>query len=353
MADLVGRLHEAIQALRSRAEHSTDQLLACCREAVASDDSKDGLIDSDALDSLLALVRGRDAKLRRTGLAAMLALTKPANGDSASVICRKGDVSIALRRLGVCNVVLPLLESEDADEQDSAAQIIASNSDSCSVPPVREVVVAGHPIRLRQMAFAEVDVAYKVWDSALVLAQHIVSDSSLVEGKEVIELGAGCGLVGIVAARYARRVVTTDYLPRILETLRENVQANARWDGPSDVDVSRRIAVEKLDWMEVEMGRCDVSFGPADVILGADVVYESMHPTMLLATIDAFLKPGGRLVIVGDSYRFGIHDLRAGLEGLGLRGTSYEVAAGHPLVAGIDLRPGQSFLVFEYSKPAS
>jgi predicted nicotinamide N-methyase len=46
------------------------------------------------------------------------------------------------------------------------------------------------------------------------------------QGKRVLELGAGCGACGIVAARCgARRVMLTDYLA-LLPLLRRNAAAN-------------------------------------------------------------------------------------------------------------------------------
>ncbi len=41
----------------------------------------------------------------------------------------------------------------------------------------------------------------KVWLMAHVLAREVISYPQLVRGKRVLEIGAGCGLNGIVAAK--------------------------------------------------------------------------------------------------------------------------------------------------------
>ena len=43
----------------------------------------------------------------------------------------------------------------------------------------------------------------------------IYDNSDLFVGKRVLELGAGCGLSGIIAAMFADVVVLSDYLPQV------------------------------------------------------------------------------------------------------------------------------------------
>jgi len=65
-----------------------------------------------------------------------------------------------------------------------------------------------------------------VWDASIILAEYFSSHPELVRGKRCLEMGAGLGLGGIVAAANgAKEVVITDvadYLP----ILRENVAGN-------------------------------------------------------------------------------------------------------------------------------
>ncbi|CAD7967061.1 unnamed protein product [Amoebophrya sp. A120] len=65
-----------------------------------------------------------------------------------------------------------------------------------------------------------------VWDAGLVLAHFLMRSRSLVEGKNVLELGAGTGIVGLVAGFVgARKVCLTD-LPDAIALLRRNVERN-------------------------------------------------------------------------------------------------------------------------------
>ena len=41
----------------------------------------------------------------------------------------------------------------------------------------------------------------QVWASAHILAEHIATCPELVRGRRVLELGSGCGLTGILAAK--------------------------------------------------------------------------------------------------------------------------------------------------------
>ena len=69
-----------------------------------------------------------------------------------------------------------------------------------------------------------------VWDGAAPMATFLCEHPELVRDKTVVELGAGPGLPGIVAARLgAKRVVLTD-LPSELELPRLNAACNAVGD---------------------------------------------------------------------------------------------------------------------------
>ncbi|XVF43785.1 hypothetical protein PTKIN_Ptkin02bG0068400 [Pterospermum kingtungense] len=84
-----------------------------------------------------------------------------------------------------------------------------------------------------------------MWDSGVVLGkflEHAVDLGMLVlQGKKVIELGSGCGLVGCVAALLGAQVVLTD-LPDRLKLLKKNVETNLRHG------VRGSASVKELTW---------------------------------------------------------------------------------------------------------
>ncbi|CAM9446352.1 unnamed protein product [Scytosiphon promiscuus] len=72
------------------------------------------------------------------------------------------------------------------------------------------------------------DVGSIVWDAEIVLAHYLDQAYGYrLSGMRVLELGAGTGLAGIVAARLGASVVLTDQ-SKLLPTLIKNARANAR-----------------------------------------------------------------------------------------------------------------------------
>ncbi|XP_036401765.1 protein N-lysine methyltransferase METTL21A [Megalops cyprinoides] len=130
---------------------------------------------------------------------------------------------------------------------------------------------ANHRVRLSQ-DWNRLGVAAVVWDAAVVLCMYLELGKTELLGKAAIELGAGTGLVGIVAALLGAKVVITDREPA-MELLRTNVQDNIPPEQQGAVMVS------ELTWGE---GLERYPAGSYDVILGADIVYlEETFPALL------------------------------------------------------------------------
>lgn len=111
--------------------------------------------------------------------------------------------------------------------------------------------------------------------------------------KRVIELGAGTGLVGIVAALMGAKVTTTDREPA-LEFLSANVKSNLPPDSQVSVDVS------ELTWGE---GLERYPAGGFDIILGADIIYLEDTFVPLLKTLD-YLCSDSTVVLLACKIRY-------------------------------------------------
>jgi predicted nicotinamide N-methyase len=113
-----------------------------------------------------------------------------------------------------------------------------------------------------------------LWASAHALALRLAEEPALVKGKRILEIGAGVGYVGLVAAHLgAAQVVQTDYHEDCLALCRENATRNQLTN----------LIVQKGDWRS--WPRDLTSF---DLVFGADVLYERLlHPTLtdLLPTL--------------------------------------------------------------------
>ena len=53
------------------------------------------------------------------------------------------------------------------------------------------------------------DVGQQVWNGAFLMADYVIHNRKIFEGATVLELGAGVGLVSIVASIWAKLVYCT------------------------------------------------------------------------------------------------------------------------------------------------
>ncbi|CAM9591642.1 unnamed protein product [Pylaiella littoralis] len=68
---------------------------------------------------------------------------------------------------------------------------------------------------------------HRLWNAALLLAEMIDEEEIIVEGKSVLELGAGAGLPSLICAlRGAKKVVISDYATSTDEALMVPIQIN-------------------------------------------------------------------------------------------------------------------------------
>ncbi|CAH0490190.1 unnamed protein product [Peronospora farinosa] len=88
----------------------------------------------------------------------------------------------------------------------------------------------------------------EVWAGALVLCEFLEAhDQDVVLGRDLIELGAGCGLCGLVAASLgAKSVVLTDEYPDLLE---RNTSKNSHLWAETETDsVLPIVSSGELEW---------------------------------------------------------------------------------------------------------
>lgn len=156
--------------------------------------------------------------------------------------------------------------------------------------------------------------------------RFVVHREDLFRGKKVVELGAGCGITGLVAARVGacvhakpplrkgsgkgggihappclspsprERVALTDGNEIVLELLQKNAEKeSARVETHTPPAGETRVECHELSWGEDESHAAfREAFGAPDVIIGADVVYWPSSVAPLVDTVKVRLAPAPR-----------------------------------------------------------
>ena len=125
----------------------------------------------------------------------------------------------------------------------------------------------------------------KLWESAMVLAD-VAATLNPENGPRLLELGAGLGVPGLVAARRGFDVTLSDYEKLPKDFQRISAAAN-----------KIKVAIQHLDWTkppEIEK---------FDVILGAEILYKNDVPKPLLKVMGKMIKPGGAIYLAHDQRR--------------------------------------------------
>ena len=112
-----------------------------------------------------------------------------------------------------------------------------------------------------------------IWDAGVAMADHIILNApGIVKGRNVVELGSGTGLVGIVASVFgnAQNVCLTDLAGVLKRYAEPNAQA---YDN---------ITCREFDWRYPEA----FDFGEFDVLLASDVLYDPEIVPVLVKVLE-------------------------------------------------------------------
>lgn len=141
-------------------------------------------------------------------------------------------------------------------------------------------------------AFTEFPFGLLLWESAPALAEALVADAKPLRGTSVLEIGAGAGLVGLVAASLGARVRQVDHSAAAVDLARANAADNAI----SGIDT---LTADWNDWRDPQH---------YDLILGSDILYDRESFAPLLAIFERNVAPGGRVLLSdpvrGDTPKF-------------------------------------------------
>ena len=181
------------------------------------------------------------------------------------------------------------------------------------------------PVKLREERDNEdvpLRTGCRVWSCARLLAEWLARRSGggdedgagpIVRGRDVLELGAGTGAVGLVcAALGASSVTMTDRDEATLSLMHTNARINGHYDASSSCEV----CVQGLDWGDPATYIQGASYG---LVVAADVLYLPEHCAALPDAVAAHLAPGGQVVVACGLRRAGLLDaLVSALRSVGL-----------------------------------
>lgn len=155
-------------------------------------------------------------------------------------------------------------------------------------------LVNGRPMRIQEVTNSGQGTGLNAWDGSIALTKYLeINAKEYIQGKVVLEVGAGTGLVGIAAAMMgARQVIVTD-LEYSIANLKENIALNSQHlRAVDDSDKSVPVEAMILDWFKPDAcelwKRDDICSdrGTIDTILASDVVWIDSLVLPLVHTLE-------------------------------------------------------------------
>jgi len=119
-----------------------------------------------------------------------------------------------------------------------------------------------------------------LWPVSILLSYFLASrqGQEIVAGKNVVELGAGCGLGGIAAASFCNQVVLTDGNEIVMDLLQKNAESR------------ENVSASAFEWgTRSELHAILDKMGHVDVVVAADVVQWPTVVEPLLHSVKALL----------------------------------------------------------------
>lgn len=177
----------------------------------------------------------------------------------------------------------------------------------------------------------------RVWEAGACLAEFLWQHPHLVSNQTVVELGAGVGLTGLVAAGAcgAQHVHMTDYTPGCLKNLQHNIDINRKWlstmllslkEPPQQQETKRKdshfdrahhaprppsttVTSDYLEWeayangdeedvVTTKSGSSVDYLKKAQVLLAADVIYDVTVLPCLAKTVRRFFTLGREKIAI-------------------------------------------------------
>lgn len=123
----------------------------------------------------------------------------------------------------------------------------------------------------------------KIWKASWVLSGYL-ADMPPAPDKRFLEIGAGVGLVSIVAASFGHQITMTEYNSEALNFAHANAHLNNCPELP----------IQKLDWRRPRLK------GKFDMIVASEVIYKLEDFVPLTQLLRSYLRPGGEIILASE-----------------------------------------------------
>ena len=137
-----------------------------------------------------------------------------------------------------------------------------------------------------QNVYSEFPFWAKIWPASWVLADYL-SRLPVEQNKTFLEIGAGVGLVSVVAAAFGHNITLTEYNAAALEFARANAVVNG----------CLQMSIQDLDWNRPQPGNA------VDYIVASEVTYKKEDWRPLISLFHNYLAPGGEVILTGEMKR--------------------------------------------------
>lgn len=124
-----------------------------------------------------------------------------------------------------------------------------------------------------------------LWEASVVLSRYAITHSSLFDNKTVLDLGTGCGLLGmcLLIKTKCSKLTFSDYIDSVISNLKDNLSLN---------QIKDRFDILQLDWRDYE--KVNEQY---DVVIGTELIYQGGYIEELSKLIKRVLKENGKCYI--------------------------------------------------------
>ncbi|RMZ31149.1 hypothetical protein D0859_04742 [Hortaea werneckii] len=171
---------------------------------------------------------------------------------------------------------------------------------------VKHQMLNGNELHLRLVGHNPL-WGHLLWNAGRTLADYLETNcDQLIQGKTVLELGAGAGLPSLICAvKGATQTVVTDYPdPDLVENLRYNVEHCNQLPSPRNIEAEGYLWGAPATEIERHLPTSDQTQG-FDLLILADLLFNHSEHRKLVSTVQQTLKksPDAQALVFFTPYR--------------------------------------------------